>query len=57
MAEENVEGQHDTTRLQKEMEVRRQEMVRSVEDSREKLKSLLGPQQAGQEDEGKSDKP
>ncbi len=57
MAEENVKGQHDTTRLQKEMEARRREMVKSVEDSREKLKGLLGPQQAGQENEAKAGEP
>ena len=56
MAEEDAKGQHDTTRLQKEMEARRREMVKSVEDSREKLKGFLGPQQAGQENEGKADK-
>ena len=57
MAEEDAKGQHDTTRLQKEMEARRREMVKSVEDSQKKLKGLLGPQQAEHNNEEQSDKP
>lgn len=43
MADGTTRGQHDTTRLQREMEARRQEMLKSVEESRQKLKDLLRP--------------